>query len=136
MRKAILLALFLATVASANGCFVILNYTQSTFEKSGSNLSAATSSIIVASVQLIGSLLGIKYIDRYGRRVLLLISLILTSLSFFVFGGYSFLEFMEVNVGGFKWIPVFCLSFSIFVASFGTMSVPFFAIPEILPEKV
>jgi hypothetical protein len=43
---------------------------------------------------------------------------------------------MEVNVGGFKWIPVFCLSFSIFVASFGTMSVPFFAIPEILPEKV
>lgn len=65
-----MIAITMSTIASLNGVFVILNYTETTFEKAGSTLSPSTSSIIVACVQLVGSFISVGLMDRFGRRVI------------------------------------------------------------------
>lgn len=67
--KGTMVALAMSTIASLNGVFIILNYTETTFEKAGSTLSPSTSSIAIALVQIIGCTISVILMDRFGRKV-------------------------------------------------------------------
>lgn len=51
------------------GCFAMLIYTATIFQKSGSNLSPNMSAIIVGVIQVIGSYVTTALVERAGRKV-------------------------------------------------------------------
>ena len=67
--KGIAIGLFLMFLNQFSGCFAIITYTADIFKSSGSSLSPNQSSIIVASIQLIGSYVALNLVDRFGRKV-------------------------------------------------------------------
>ena len=52
------------------GCFVMINYTATIFQQSGSNLPPNISAIIVGSIQLCGSYMSTLLVERAGRKVI------------------------------------------------------------------
>lgn len=119
-----------------SGTFAIMNYTATIFHESGSDLSPNTSSIIVAVIQLLGTYVSIVLVDKSGRKILLIISAAGTSLGLVVLGTYSYLSKNGYDVTGFGMVPILSLSFVIFIASIGIITLPFVVIAEVLPTKI
>lgn len=69
-------------------------------------------------------------------QFLLAFSNIGTALGLIVMGVYMMLRSWGVNVETYNWIPVAALSFVIFVASLGILTLPFTVMAEIMPEKI
>jgi len=119
-----------------SGCFALLNYTASIFAESGSDLSPNTSAIVVASIQIFGTYSSTILVDRVGRKILLIISEFGTSLGLISMGLYSYFSKHDYDLSEFGWIPIASISFVIFIASLGILTLPFVVIAEILPQKV
>lgn len=68
-RKAFIVGLFLMFLHEFCGCFTMINYTATIFAESGSEISPNLSAIMVAAIQLIGTVVSTKLVDRAGRRV-------------------------------------------------------------------
>lgn len=65
-----LLGVFLVVLMGCNGTFIMINYAETVFKKAGSNMSPTNSSIIMGIVLLVGSLVAISLIERFGRKVI------------------------------------------------------------------
>lgn len=135
-RKGILIGVTLMAINQFSGCFALLNYSATIFRDSGSDMSPNMSSIIIASIQCIGTYCATILVDKVGRKLLLTISASATSLGLAVMGTYSFLDKMNFDLRHFNWVPVCSLSFVIFIASIGILPLPFIVLAEVLPNKV
>jgi MFS family permease len=135
-RRGLAISLFLMVLSEASGFFAVLQYTATIFEESGSNFTPNESTIIVASLQILGILVSFFIVDKCGRKVLLLISTVGMGLGMTGIAVYSYLDSTGVNVAEFNWLPVVSLSFAIFIVNIGLVGIPFFIIPEILPKKI
>lgn len=69
-RKAISIGFALILLHELCGCFVLISFTATIFAESGSDVSPNLSAIIVGFIQLLGTLVSTKLVDRAGRKVL------------------------------------------------------------------
>uniref|UniRef100_A0A8D8L2Z9 Facilitated trehalose transporter Tret1 n=2 Tax=Culex pipiens TaxID=7175 RepID=A0A8D8L2Z9_CULPI len=135
-RKGLAIGIFLMLLNQFSGALAIITYTASIFERSGSDLSPHVSSIIVALVQLLGTLVSFSLVDNLGRKILLLISTIGTTLGLFSMGLFSYLQYAKVNLDHLQSLPILSLSFTIFLSSIGILPLPYVILAEVLPQKV
>lgn len=119
-----------------NGSFCFITYSVSIFEQSGANMSSNVSSIILAIVQIAGTLLAAQFVDRVGRKLLMAISLFGCTFGLTAMGIYVYLDECGVDVSMFNWIPVTSLAFVILISSTGISPLTMMYIVEILPAKV
>lgn len=119
-RKALIIGVVLAISGHISGNFAIINYTASIFEKAGAEdfLSAKESAIVVGIVQLVGVVIMLCLVERLGRKILYIISMIGSILGYGTFGLYLLFREWEYDVEAFTWIPLVSLSFVILVQSF------------------
>lgn len=118
------------------GIFAILTYAVTIFQESGSDLSPGASAIIIAAIQILGTVASFVFVDLAGRKVLLLVSTFGTGVGLSCLGTFSWLKEHQFDLTGFGWIPVVILSITMFIFCVGLCSIPFFVLPEILPAKV
>ncbi|XP_004530296.1 facilitated trehalose transporter Tret1 [Ceratitis capitata] len=135
-RKAFLIGIGIITLMQFSGCFAMLNYAGNIFQESGSSLSPTISTIIVGVIQLVGSYFSTLLVERAGRKLLLLISTLGIALGHIIFGTYTYLDVLGYDVNAFSWVPVVSFSFTIFIASWGLMGLPYLVIAEIIPPKL
>uniref|UniRef100_A0A336LKQ0 CSON010693 protein n=1 Tax=Culicoides sonorensis TaxID=179676 RepID=A0A336LKQ0_CULSO len=135
-KRALSIGVVLVILNQFCGCFAMLNYTATIFEKAGSTLSPNMSAIIVGFIQIIGSYFSTVLVDRAGRKFCIAFSAGGTSLGLAVLGTYINMDAMGVELSAFKWIPLVSFSFVIFIASWGVLTLPFLVLSEIMPEKV
>lgn len=134
-RKALIIGIVLVVVNQLCGCFAFINYTAEIFAQSGSSLSPSVSAIIVAFIQLFGSVVSTLITERLTRKTLYVLSCCGTIFGLFTFGMHGFLSTLT-DVSQFNWIPIVSMSFVIFIASVGLMPLTFTILSEILPLKV
>lgn len=134
--KVMLIGPTLMAVSQFSGSFVLTNYAVTIFQKSGSNYSPHTSSIVFGCLQIAGTYVTTLFIDRFGRKVLLIISGSGCAIGLTVMGTFSYLVECGLDASGLNWIPVVSLSFVIFIASIGLIPIPYVIISEVLPQKV
>ncbi|XP_069691033.1 facilitated trehalose transporter Tret1-like isoform X3 [Periplaneta americana] len=122
-RKALLIAVVFCIVMVLSGMNVIFSYCTRLFETSGSSLSPEISSIIVASLNLLGSITAGICADLIGRRFILISTQILQAVSLGGMGIFLFLGESGIDVSAVNIIPVICLSVYCFciVAGLGTV---------------
>ena len=114
----------------------MLNYTAIIFLESGSTLTPNMSAIVVGIIQLIGAYVSTILVDRLGRKFLIVVSALGTSLGLAVLGGYMTFKTNGYNVDAFDWIPVTSFSFVIFIANWGVLTLPFVVLAEVMPDKI
>lgn len=119
-----------------SGGFVFINYSGPIFRDAGSSLSPNVSSIVIAILQIAGSYTATILIDKTGRKILLLISMSGITLGLGILGCFLYLVHHEYDVSAYAIIPVICLSFVIFIACVGILTVPFVILAEVLPANV
>lgn len=126
----------LMAVAQFSGTFTLTNYAQTVFRESGAQLDPNFSSIIMGSIQVLGCLCASSFIDRLGRKVLLLVSSAGSACALFVTGSYAYLYSNGFEVSAWNALPVVSLSFFIFISAVGITPVPYVLATEVLPSKL
>ncbi|KAH8278584.1 hypothetical protein KR018_005542 [Drosophila ironensis] len=129
-----LIAMLLLT-HQMSGNFAMLNYAMTIFSQLGSDINIHYCVIILGIAQLAGVVVTIIFIDQFGRRVLLLISLLGMILGECAIAGlrtFASKEFLQKN----GWIGLGIMCFTMFICSCGVAPVPFVVIVELLPVKI
>ncbi|XP_055586556.1 facilitated trehalose transporter Tret1-2 homolog [Uranotaenia lowii] len=135
-RKAFLIGICLMALNQYCGCFVMLNYTATIFEESGSSMAPNTAAMIIGTIQMFGSYLSTMLVERAGRKLLLIISSIGIAVGMSIFSAYSYVQLLGYDVSLFDWLPLVCFSWVIFIGSFGVLTVPFVVLAELVPQKI
>lgn len=134
--RAILISLVLLMGTDFCGIFAIVTYTTSIFHEAGSDFSPSTSSIIVASIQVLGSFVATWLVDHAGRKVLLIVSATGTALCHTALGVHLFLKASGIDMSNYGWLPLSALSGAVFICNIGINNLPFFIFAELLPPKI
>lgn len=134
-RKALIIGLILVSANQLSGCFAFINYTAEIFMESGSSLSPNMSAIIVAIIQLAGSVTSTFAIGNMSRKLLFAMTCFGTIVGLLAMGTHGYLK-MYYDMTDFAWVPIASLSFVIFVASIGLLPLTFVMLSEILPQNV
>lgn len=121
-KKAFVIIMFLFLFFQSSGNIAILSYTSVIFVKAGIGIDTDISTITVAVVQVIASIVTFILVDRFGRKKLLCISSIFNCLSLIGIGSFFLLQELGKNVNNLGWLPI--TSLCIFVGSFGTGTAP------------
>ncbi|KAG4065618.1 hypothetical protein HA402_012608 [Bradysia odoriphaga] len=119
-----------------SGSAVLMNYAAIIFKDSGSKLDPSLSSIIMITIQLIATTISTTLIDNVGRRFLLIVSSMGTSIGLSMMGAYAYLSYNKYKLDGYDWVPVTSISFSVFMAYIGLMPLLFILLMEVLPVKI
>lgn len=139
VRRGIILSCFLIIFADTSGVFAITHFMTELFEAAKMHIDIYLATIVVGLIQIVGSIVSLMCVDRYGRRPLFIFSAAGTGSSLMIFGGYYFLlerpQFADI-VASIQWLPLVSLCAFILMASCAVATLPFFIISELMPVKV
>lgn len=92
----------------------------------------------IAFLQILGCGISALCMDRFGRRILFIVSAVFSSLALYGFALYFYVlkSYRDVLVGQLQWLPIAALGLAILSFSLAIGAAPFFLIAELLPIKV
>lgn len=131
---AICFALNAAVQFSAN--YTITTYSVSIFAKTGTSFDPYISSIVLALALIVGSILTTYLADILGRKILNIVSLSGSAIGLFTVSIHHYLHIKGHDLSAFQWIPVFSLSFVVFISSAGINALAYVCSIEYLSPKV
>ncbi|GAB0090525.1 hypothetical protein DMENIID0001_052610 [Sergentomyia squamirostris] len=135
-RKAILISLVLISGRSVCGVLPLDNYTASVLREAGSSWDANLGAIIVGIFELIGSNLAIVFVERLGRRTILIVSSLGSAICLTVMGILFLLRSIGTDLSSFGWLSVAAFSGQMTLAAIGIVAIPFSVAAEVLPPKL
>lgn len=135
-RKGMIIAIVMAFLSQLCGSYLFITYGSTIFAKSGTNMSKNASSITLAIVQLVGTIISAKFVETLGRKILLIISLAGCTFGQLTLAAYLLCDSLGYDVSMFNWVPVTSLSFVILVSGIGILSLSFICTVEVMPTKV
>ncbi|KAH9634932.1 hypothetical protein HF086_017231 [Spodoptera exigua] len=134
-RMALICGLGLMFFQQFSGINAVIFYTNNIFHSAGSNISPVIATIIVGVVQTIATYLSSVFVDKAGRRILLLQSTSIMGLCLIILGIYFKMQKDGYNVSSFGWIPLVCLILFIVSFSMGFGPIPWMMMAELFPVE-
>ncbi|KAF5270584.1 hypothetical protein FQR65_LT05482 [Abscondita terminalis] len=135
-RKSFLIVIALKTLNQFSGLLVINAYIQTIMEQSQTSLSAETSSLIFAAIQIPCVIVSSVLVDKFGRRPLLIISSLGCALSLAGEGVYFYLlQRKDADLSNSYFVPTLCLTLYFIMISFGISNIAFVALGELFTPK-
>ncbi|CAG9569189.1 unnamed protein product [Danaus chrysippus] len=123
-RMSLFLTFTLGAFQQTSGVAVVLFFATTIFDKAGSSIRPDLATIIIGVTRLLSSLIAPSFVERSGRKILLLISMAACAISLSILGLYFYLDRIHVafikNIG---WLPLVALIvyFFCYEAGFGTI---------------
>lgn len=127
---------FLMAVNQFSGAFAITTYAVTVFNGTGSSIDSQLSSIVMSVLQVLATYVASQLVDRYGRKVLLLVSTLGGVGLLLITATYALLVEWGYRLDGWDWVPLVSISLFIFFATIGLLPVPYVMLAEVLPPKV
>lgn len=134
--RGLIIGAAMAWFLQLTGCFIFINYAMVVFQKSNTMMNPHISSIVLAVVQIFGGLLSTSLSDTFGRKVLLVISLLGSALGLFSLSTYLYCDHIGYDLSTYSSLPVVCLSFVIFIVCAGIAPLSNVCTVENLPPEV
>lgn len=134
--KALLIGVMLAFLNQYSGCYTMTIYSVVIFQQSGTHIDPHLSSIIMAALQVIGTLGTATLVDFIGRKWLLIISTVGCALGLTTMSTYMYLHSLGYDFSVVHWIPVVSIGFVILISSLGIVPLVCVCTIEMLPAKV
>ncbi|XP_044732400.1 facilitated trehalose transporter Tret1-like [Chrysoperla carnea] len=136
-RKALIIVLGVKTIQHFSGIAAIQSFMQQIFEETGSNIPAALAAIICGVVQLLSGMFSAFFVDRFGRKPLLLTSTFGCAVALFFVGLFFFLKnFIECNVTSINWLPLVSIMFFMTAQPIGVGSLSYIFLSELFPTNL
>ncbi|KAL1517431.1 hypothetical protein ABEB36_001196 [Hypothenemus hampei] len=136
-RYALLVMFILNTSEHCIGISVILMNIHSILQEAGSiYMSSAMAAILFSIIMLATVILASTIIDKFGRKVLLITSGLLTGIALVIITIYFHLKNSGYDVRGISWIPIVCVMSYAFTFKLGLGLVPIVVTAEIFSSKV
>ncbi|KAM0728666.1 Facilitated trehalose transporter Tret1 [Formica fusca] len=136
VKKGLVIAYGLMLFQQMSGVNSIIFYSSDIFTKAGSSLPPAMASIIVGAVQVISVFFSTLVVDKLGRRILLLTSIVVMFLMTFILGIYFYCITHNTAFDNLKWFALIPLCVFLIMFSFGFGPIPWMMMPEIFAPKV
>lgn len=134
--KPAIIATILMFFHQFSGSNAVLFYSSSIFEASKEFMDPEKSSIILGVVQVVVTLFSNNIVDRAGRKILLIISSSLMSVSLTVLGTYYYISSGDkVFQIHYDWIPLCSLISFLFAFALGFGSIPALMAAEMIPLR-
>lgn len=139
VMKGIIISFILIIFVDTAGILAILSFITELFDWASIELDVYVATIVVGVIQVVGAIISTIFVDRFGRRILLIFSCVGTAICFYALGIYFYLlpkpEYKNL-VDQLQWLPLVSISAAILVAAAGILTLPFFLLTELLPVKV
>lgn len=120
-----------------SGAFSILNYSTAILEQSESfSLDSGTSTILLGLIQILGTYSATLTVDRFGRKIVLMISASCSAIGLLSAGVFDYLSYEFAILKDFSWVLIVSLASVIYFANMGVCTVCYVVLVEILPLKV
>ncbi|XP_066156085.1 facilitated trehalose transporter Tret1-2 homolog [Euwallacea fornicatus] len=137
LTKAYVLTNGLMVFQQMSGINVVLFFAQNIFQDSGVTLAPEICTIIIGAVQVLFSAVTSILIDKYGKRILLMISAIVMAASQGALGYFFHLkDDIHKDVSSLSWLPIACLIIFIIVYCLGFGPIPWAVMGEMFPANI
>ncbi|KAG5894122.1 hypothetical protein JTB14_004060 [Gonioctena quinquepunctata] len=137
LRKALLVSLVLLMSQQFSGINAVIAFLEPIFEASGTSISAYVSTNLIGFVQVVSTIFTAVIVEKLGRKVLLLVSTIGTSISMALLGLYFHLQDDNVfDVELIFWLPIISLISFVILFSLGLSGLPWTITSEIFPSNI
>ncbi|XP_012523463.1 facilitated trehalose transporter Tret1 isoform X2 [Monomorium pharaonis] len=136
VKKGFIIAYGLMLFQQMSGVNAIIFYSSDIFSRAGSSIEPSIATIIVGAVQVISVFLGTLVVDKLGRRVLLLASIIVLFLTTLIMGVYFYCIEHTTAFNSIKWFALIPLCVFLILFSFGFGPIPWMMVPEIFAPEV
>lgn len=136
-RKALLIMLILNAAQHFSGVSVILMNLHRILTAADSiYLSSEVAGILFSTIMVIAAIIGDFMVDKFGRKILLMISGIVTGMCLLVLAIYFTLQKNGIDTKSISWIAVLAAMIYAFVFKFGLGLIPIVMTAELFPAKV
>eukprot|EP00102_Acyrthosiphon_pisum_P026970 XP_016664180.1 PREDICTED: facilitated trehalose transporter Tret1-like isoform X2 [Acyrthosiphon pisum] len=135
-RKSLLIGIGCMFFQQTSGINAIIFYMAYIFNEIGSSITTNTSVIAVGIVQLVMTFVAMMIVDKAGRRVLLIVSAIVMSISFFCLGLYLEYRKSVHKDSILSWLPLILIALYISAFSLGFGPIPWVVMGEIFSNEV
>lgn len=136
-RKAAVVAFGLRTVQQFCGTTALTFYCKTIFEQSDTVVSADVGTIIYFCLQLVVAFFASFIVDIFGRRPLLVISLLGSSVTLYMLSGYIYMkDNTSILVDDFSFVPVVALLLNVIFISIGVRNIPLLMMSEMFSTSI
>ncbi|KAK4876103.1 hypothetical protein RN001_012525 [Aquatica leii] len=135
-RQALLIMLVLNCAQHLCGISVMLMNLHSILKDAASVMLPSTVAILFSVIMWIAALVGSYSIDRYGRKITLIISCILTGIALLGLAIYFTVQSEGIDVSKCNWIPVVLVLIYAGAFRFGLGLIPIILTAELFPTNV
>ena len=132
VRKPFILVAFNEFIVAFSGPLAIIYYSVGIFENTGVSLDKYLASIIVATILVMGGILGTFLVQRLPRVRLAMVSMTLMSISMAVLGGVLYIQAESIVVDV---IPVISVTLYMFCYGAGVSQLQGVFLGELLPRE-
>ncbi|KAL1491545.1 hypothetical protein ABEB36_012126 [Hypothenemus hampei] len=136
LTKAYILSNGLLFFQQMSGINVVLFFAQNIFQDAGVSLAPEICTIIIGVVQVAFSGVTAVIVDKYGKRLLLMISAIGMTISQGVLAYFFHLKDTDVDVTALAWLPIVCVITYIISYCLGFGPIPWAIMGEMFPSHV
>ncbi|XP_034667864.1 facilitated trehalose transporter Tret1 [Drosophila subobscura] len=118
-----------------SGSFCVTSYLSDIFAASHTTLDVGMCTIIIGVLQIVGNYVTTLLCDKYGRRILMLISTSGAAVCLATFGCFTYFAGRhDLSVVG--WLPLVILSCYVFLCNIGMVGCLFVVLVELFPAKI
>lgn len=132
--KAVWLAFMLMTALDTGGNFAILTYASVILNEAGVTVSPELQSLSFPAVMILGSVLSIFCVEKFGRKPLFLISLLFTVLPMTILATGLLIRHLGGAVP--SWVPVLSIVLCVFCYGAGLLPVPYIVMSEMFHFQI
>ncbi|KAF5270585.1 hypothetical protein FQR65_LT05483 [Abscondita terminalis] len=137
LRKPFVIIIGLKTLQQLSGVFVISSYIQTVMEQSQTSLSAETSSVIFAAIQIPCVIISAWLVDIVGRRILLAISASGCAIALIGEGIYFYLlQEVHADLTSVHFLPTLCLTVYLMMIPIGLGTLLYVVLGELFTTKM
>jgi len=105
-------------------------------QATGSKIKPNISSVIVGIMAVITTYFSTLLIDRLGRKILLLYSVVATGICSFLIGSYFYAKDLNYDVSYIGYIPLLSLCAFVILFAIGLGPIPWMLMGEIFPAQI
>ncbi|KAG5875057.1 hypothetical protein JTB14_026188 [Gonioctena quinquepunctata] len=136
-RRAAVIAYGLRTIQQFSGTTAITFYCKKIFEEEEDFLAANISTVIYFSLQLVVAFVAIFVVDIFGRKPLLLSSIIGSCITLFMMSAYLFVKGnVDTDVSHLGYVPLVILFLNVIFVSIGVRNIPLLMMGEVFSPRV
>lgn len=135
--RAVFISLGLMFFQQMSGINAVIFFTGSIFEATGSSIDSGIATIIVGVMQVVAVFVSTLIVDKLGRRLLLLPSIIVMALCTGILGGYFYAKSIdEASVANIGIVPIVAMCVFIVLFSLGFGPIPWMMMGELFANDI